>query len=73
MVFCHLDNFAGDTFSPTASKKVVWLFFAVGVLHKLVWQWFDVQGAFMAEKPTRDVYVTMDGHIYKLIYSLFVD
>ena len=53
VVLGNLGNFGGDTFSPTASKKVVWLLFAVGVLLNLTWQWFDVEGAFMAEKPTR--------------------
>ena len=71
MVLGNLDNFAGGTFSPTASKKVVWLLITVGVLLNLIWQWLDVKGAFMAEKPTRGVYVSMNGRIHKLIYSRY--
>ena len=34
-------------------------------------RFFDIKGAFMAEKPTRDVYVTIDGKYYILRYSLY--
>ena len=50
---------------------MVWLLFVVGVLLNLVSQWFDVKSAIMTEKPTLNVYVTMDGLIYKLVDSLF--
>ena len=66
VVLGNLDLFSGDTFAPTASRKIVWLLFAVSVLLRLTTQWFDITGAFMAEKPVRDIYVTMDGKIYKL-------
>ena len=71
VVLGNLDLFSGDTFAPTASRKIVWLLFAVSVLLRLTTQWFDITGAFMAEKPVRDIYVTMDGKIYKLNYSLY--
>jgi len=67
----NLDNFDGDTFAPTASKKVVWFIFAVALLLGLIFQWYDIKGAFMAEKPTRVVYVEIDNEVYILLKSLY--
>ena len=71
VVLGNLDNFQGETYAPTACKKVVWLLYAVSILLNLQFQWFDVKGAFMAEKPTRDIYVSIDDNVYKLEYSLY--
>jgi hypothetical protein len=71
VVLGNLDLFDGNRFAPTASRKIIWLMFAVSTLLNLTCQWFDISGAFMAEKPTRDIYVTMDSNIYKLNYSLY--
>ena len=67
----NLDNFEGDTFAPTASKKIVYLVFAVSLLLGLHMRWYDIGGAFMAEKPTRTVYVEIDGDVYILLKSLY--
>jgi len=67
----NLDDYDGDTFAPTASKKVVWLIFAVALLLGLTFQWYDIGGAFMAEKPTRVVYVEIDKEVYILQKSLY--
>ena len=67
----NLDDYDGDTFAPTASKKVVWLIFAVALLLSLTFQWYDIGGAFMAEKPTRVVYVEIDKEVYILLKSLY--
>jgi len=58
-------------FAPTAAKKVVWLVFALVVMTGMCLRFFDITGAFMAEKPTRDIYVTIDGKYYVLRYSLY--
>ena len=34
-------------------------------------RFFDISGAFMAKKPTRDIYLSMDGEVYILKYSLY--
>jgi len=67
----NLDDFDGDTFAPTASKKVVWLIFAAALLLELTFHWYDIGGAFMAEKPTRIVYVEIDKEVYILLKSLY--
>jgi hypothetical protein len=66
-----LEKLNEDCFAPTASKKVVWLLFALIVMLGLCFRFFDIKGAFMAEKPTRDIYVTIDGKYYILRYSLY--
>lgn len=71
VVLGNLDNYKGDTYSPTAGKKVVWLMFALSVLMGLCRRFFDITGAFLAEKPTRDVYVSLDGKVYKLLKSFY--
>ena len=68
-VLGNLDRFDGAVFAPTICKKIVWLVFAVGVLLRLKNQFFDITGAFMAERPTRDIYVTLDDKVCKLFYS----
>ena len=70
-VLGNLDRVDGAVFAPTICKKIVWLVFAVGVLLRLKNQFFDITGAFMAERPTRDIYVTLDDKVYKLLYSLY--
>jgi hypothetical protein len=47
----------GDQFSPTVSRTVVWLLFAIAVLHKLKTRSYDITGAFLHEKLERPVYV----------------
>ena len=66
-----MDDFDGETYAPTACKSIVWLVFAVAVLLNLCWRWYDITGAFMAERPQRDIYVTLDGKFYKLMFSLY--
>lgn len=70
-VLGNLDTYGGDTFAPTVCKKVVWLIFAVSTLLGLKNQFFDIKGAFMAERPTRDIYVSIDGMVYKLLFSVY--
>jgi len=71
VVLGNLDDYDGDTYAPTACKKVVWLMFALSVLLSLYRRFFDIKGAFMAERPTRDIYVELDGIVYQLMYSLY--
>ena len=71
VVLGNLDDYDGDTYAPTACKKVVWLIFALSVLLGLYRRFFDIKGAFMAERPLRDIYVELDGIVYKLMYSLY--
>lgn len=51
VVLGNLDNFEGDTFAPTAAKKVIWLIFALSILLSLCQRFFDIKGAFMSERP----------------------
>jgi len=71
VVLGNLDDYDGDTYAPTACKKVVWLIFALSVLLGLYRRFFDIKGAFMAERPTRDIFVELDGIVYQLMYSLY--
>jgi len=71
VVLGNLDDYDGDTYAPTACKKVVWLIFALSVLLGLYRRFFDIKGAFMAERPSRDIYVELDGIVYLLMYSLY--
>ena len=67
----NFDDYDGVTFSPTAAKKVIWLVFAISVLLHLLQRFLDVKGAFMTEKPKRNIYVSLDGNIYLLKYNLY--
>ena len=67
----NFDDYDGVTFSPTAAKKVIWLVFAITVLLHLLQRFLDVKGAFMTERPKRDIYVSLDGNIYLLKYNLY--
>ena len=72
--FCvmgNLEHFEGPTFASTASKKTVWLFFALTTRLGLKSRFFDVTGAFCHERPTRLIIVELDGKYYKLLYSLY--
>ena len=60
VVLGNLDDYQGDTFAPTASRKTIWFLFALAIGLGLFVRFFDITGAFMAEKPTRDIYVTID-------------
>ena len=71
VVLGNLDDYTGDTYAPTASRKTVWLVFALSITLGLNGRFFDITGAFMAEKPTRDIYVTIDDQVYILRYSLY--
>jgi hypothetical protein len=70
-VLGNLDPFDGIVFAATAAKKVVWLMFALFTRKGLRCRFFDITGAFMAERPTRDIYVTIDDEVYLLMYSLY--
>lgn len=70
-VLGNLEKLAEVCFAPTAAKKVVWLVFALVIMTGMCLRFFDIKGAFMAEKPTRDIYVTIDGKYYILRYSLY--
>jgi hypothetical protein len=70
-VLGNLDDYGGEVFAPTICKKIVWLIFAVAVLLGLINQFFDIKGAFMSERPSRDIYVTLDGKVYRLLYELY--
>ena len=67
----NFDPYDGETFAPTACKKIVWLLYAVAILLALHMRWFDIKGAFMAERPGRDVYVQIDNDVYKLLWSIY--
>ena len=67
----NLEKFFEWCYAPTAGKKVVWLIFALAVMTGMCMRFFDIKGAFMAEKPTRDIYVTIDDKYYILRYSLY--
>ena len=71
MALGNFDDFDGVTFSPTAAKKVIWLVFAITILLNLIQRFLDVKGAFMAERPKRDIYVSLDGKVYLLKYNLY--
>jgi hypothetical protein len=70
-VMGNLEDFEGPTFASTASKKTVWLFFALTTRLGLKNRFFDVTGAFCHERPTRLIIVDLDGKYYKLLYSLY--
>ena len=70
-VLGNLDKYNGETYAPTASKKIVWLVFALAIILGLFRAFLDITGAFMAERPTRDIYVEIDGDVYLLYYSLY--
>ena len=70
-VMGNLDDFNGPTYASTASKKIVWLLFALTTRLGLHTRFFDITGAFMNERPTRDIVVTVDGKFYILRYSLY--
>ena len=70
-VMGNLDDFNGPTYASTAAKKVVWLLFALTTRLGLHTRFFDITGAFMHERPTRDIYVSVDHKFYKLLYSLY--
>ena len=72
MVLGNLDDYQGETFAPTTSRKTIWILFALTIGLGLYMWFFDITGAFMAEKPTRDIYVTIDDKVYLLKYSLYV-
>ena len=67
----NFDDYDGVTFSPTAAKKVIWLVFAITILLNLIQRFLDVKGAFMAERPKRDIYISLDNKIYLLKYNLY--
>ena len=72
--FCvmgNLEHFEGPTFASTASKKTVWLFFALSTRLGLKNRFFDVTGAFCHERPKRLIIVELDGKYYRLMYSLY--
>ena len=71
VVLGNLDDNQGDTYAPTASRKTIWLLFALSIVLGMYRRFFDITGAFMAEKPTRDIYVTIDSVVYILRYSLY--
>ena len=52
-------------------ERVVWLISALSILLGLFRRFFGVKGAFIAERPNREVYVSLDGVIYLLLYNLY--
>jgi len=70
-VLGNLEDVNDDCYAPTAAKKIVWLIFALSILLGLHRRFYDITGAFMAEKCNRDIYVTIDSKVYKLMYSLY--
>ncbi len=71
VVLGNLDDYQGDTYAPTAARKVIWLIFALSILLAMITKYFDIKGAFTAEKPQRVVYVSIDGAVYLLLFSLY--
>ena len=71
VVLGNLEHLDAYVFAPTAAKKVVWLMFALSVMTGMFTRFFDIKGAFMAERPNRDIYVTIDAKYYILRYSLY--
>ena len=72
VVLDNLVDFEGETCAPMACS-IVWLVFTVAVHLNLCWRWFDTTGAFMAERPQRDIYVLNDGKFYRLFCSRFMN
>ena len=70
-VLGNLERLEENCYAPTAAKKVVWLIFALSIMTGMFTRFYDIKGAFMAEKPTRDIYVTIDNKYYILRYSLY--
>ena len=71
VVLGNLDEFSGETYAPTTAKKVIWLLYAVSIILGLSRRFFDIKVAFLSEKLERVVYVSIDGDIYELMYSLY--
>jgi len=67
----NLDEYTGDCFAPTVSKKVVWLIFAIIVILGLHTRKFDVSAAFVSCAPTRNIYVWIMDGIYRLALNLY--
>jgi len=67
LVVCgNLDSWDGETFSPTSSRSVIWLIFALIVMLRLYVITVDITAAFVTEPITRTVYVIirdLDGNI----------
>jgi len=70
-VLGNLERFMGDRYAPTISKAVLWLMLAPSTLLKLHTRWFDISGAFLAERPKRDMYVTWKGRVGILKWNLY--
>jgi len=47
VVLGNLDDYDGDTYAPTASRKTIWLLFALSITLGLYRRFFDITGAFM--------------------------
>ena len=67
MVLGNLNSFEGETFASIASKKVPWLLYAVCIILGLRCRFST------AERPTRPVYVTIEGEYFLTIAKLFHD
>jgi hypothetical protein len=70
-VLGNLENFQGDRYAPTISKAVMWLMFALSTLLILNTRLFDISGAFLSERPKRDIYVTWKGKVGLLMWNLY--
>ena len=59
-------SYDGETYSPVASKIVLWLIHSIGALLKLYSKTYDITGAYPTAETKRDIYVKFDGEIRKL-------
>ena len=66
----NLDNFEGETFAPTVSKKVLRLVYAVCILLGRIGRFFYITGAFIPERTMRDLCVFIDVECFKLVFLL---
>ena len=65
-VLGNLNSFEGETFAPTASKKVPWFLYAVFIILGLRCSFAT------AERPTRPVYGTIEGEYFFIMATLFM-
>jgi hypothetical protein len=62
-VLGNLERFMGDRYAPTISKAIRWLMLALSTLLKRHTLWFDISGAFLAERSKCDIYITWKGKV----------
>jgi hypothetical protein len=67
----NFDPFEGPTYAPTAVKSVMWLVMALVILFNMEVRIFDISAAFVSERITREVFVTLGGRYFRLLKFLY--